>query len=102
MTEIVSLEEKNGHYIVVLRYSPNWLMRLFGKKFQETIYVSIKGCCLDIETDFGLLFINNEGEEMDRGDLLFVNRYIRNFKYDIMKEKERKERVETFRSVMGI
>lgn len=103
MTEIVSLEKKNEHYVVVLRYTPNWLMRLFGKKEWEKTYVSIgRGCCYDIEMGYDLNFTDIDGREMSTGDRLFVNRHILNLEYEKIQEKTRKKREETFRSVMGI
>ena len=102
MTEIVSLERKNGHYIAVLRYTPNWLMRLFGKKDWEKTYVSIgRGCCYDIETGYDLNFTDIDGREMSTGDRLFVNRHIANLEYNKIQEKIKKKRTETFKSVMG-
>ena len=66
MTEIVSLEKKNEHYVVVLRYTPNWLMRLFGKKEWEKTYVSIgRGCCYDIEMGYGFDFTDIDGRYRD-------------------------------------
>ena len=36
MTEIISLNEWKGHYIVKLRYTHNWFMRkFFGAKNKE-------------------------------------------------------------------
>jgi len=103
MTEIVSLEKKNEHYVVVLRYTPNWLMRLFGKKEWEKTYVSIgRGCCYDIEMGYDFDFTDIDGRNMSTGDRLFVSRYILNLEYKKIQEKTRKSREEAFRSVMGI
>jgi hypothetical protein len=103
MTEIVSLEKKDKHYIVVLRYTPNWLMRLFGKKGFEKTYVSIyNGCCYDIDAGYDLDFTDIDGKEMSTGDRLFVNRYILNFVYEKIQKETMKKREEVFRSVMGI